>query len=149
MMLMKNRIKKAVLMLLLSAVAFTVQAQSKLHVEQAFTNYGQRKGCKMVTMKDATLHGYKLSVYQSLTYKKLGDEIASLLAADRKNAKKIREVIDDGRIASGYYEMLPTREGLNRFVLYSRRSAQEGTVIYIEGTLTADDIMKMCYVKRK
>ena len=145
---MKNRTIKKLLMALLLTTALTVQAQSQLHIEQAFADYGQRKGCKLVTMNDATIHGYRLSVYKSLTYKKLGHEIAALLDSDRKGAKKIREVIDNGRISSGYYEMTPTRDGHNRFILYSRRSAQEGTVIYIEGTLTADDIMQLCYTKR-
>ena len=144
---MKNNILRIVLLLSATMATMAAQAQSGLHIEDAFNEYGQRKGCKMVTMQDATLRGYRLHIYKSLTYKRLGREVDSLLTADREQARKIREVIDNGHISSGYYEMAPTQGGFNRFVLYSRRSPQEGTIIYIEGTLTADDIMRLCYAK--
>lgn len=132
------------LITLLLALTMAARGQSKLYIEQAFDHYGMRKGCKMVTMQDATLHGYQLHVYKSLTYKKLGYEIRNLLLSDRKRAKKIHEVVNNGTVTSGYYEMGSTSEGLNRYVLYSQTSELSGTVIYIEGRLEPSDILRLC-----
>lgn len=123
------------------------QAQDGLSVAQVFSQFGHSKGCKMVEMHDAMLRGYRLHVYKSLTYKRLGASVDQLLRADQKRARKIREVVDNGRVSSGYYQMEPTPAGMNRFILYSRQPGQSGTVVYIEGRLSADDIMQLCYAK--
>lgn len=100
-------------------------------------------------MRNATLKGYKLNIYKSLVYKHLADDVAPYLQADRKRAKKIREVVEDGLVTGGYYMMQPTTEGLNRYILFSNGAGQRGTVIYIEGRLSPDDIMTLCYSRRK
>ena len=69
------------------------------------------------------------------------------LDADRKNAKKVREVIDGGELVSGYYMMKPLPGGYNRYILFSYVDSRKGTVIYIEGKLSPDDILKLCYSK--
>ena len=96
-----------------------------------------------------TLKGYKLNIYKSLVYKHLADDVAPYLQADRKRARKIREVVEDGLVTGGYYMMQPTAEGLNRYILFSNGAGQRGTVIYIEGRLSPDDIMTLCYSRRK
>ena len=106
------------------------------------------RGCKMVEMHDTELKGYSLSVYKSLTYgRRQQNEVNSRLMSDRKHAKKIREVVDDGRIVSGYYMMPPVAAGCNRYILFSNTGDGSGAVIYIEGRLSPDDIMKICYGK--
>ena len=67
---------------------------------------------------------------------------------DRRQATKIREVISDGRVSSGYYIMSPSDNGLNRYILYTLKQDNSGAVIYIEGKLLPDDILKMCYQTR-
>lgn len=124
-------------------------AQTGLSVNEVFTRYGHAKGCKMVSMRNATLKGYKLNIYKSLVYKHLADDVAPYLQADRKRARKIREVVEDGLVTGGYYMMQPTAEGLNRYILFSNGTEQRGTVIYIEGRLSPDDIMTLCYSRRK
>lgn len=124
-------------------------AQTGLSVNEVFTRYGHAKGCKMVSMRNATLKGYKLNIYKSLVYKHLADDVAPYLQADRKRARKIREVVEDGLVTGGYYMMQPTAEGLNRYILFSNGAGQRGTVIYIEGRLSPDDIMTLCYSRRK
>ena len=59
-----------------------------------------------------------------------------------------REVIDNGSIASGYYMMSPHANGINRYVLFSHTNKDKGAVIYIEGDLSPEDIMTICYTKR-
>ena len=127
------------MMILLSAASAVAQ---KLYVEQVFRRYGHAKGCKMVEMHDTNLRGYRLDVYKSLTYKeKYRSEIYTILNSDCRQAKKIREVIDDGEIVSGYYMMPSMTEGRNRFILFSNGDGHNGAVIYIEGRLSPDDIM--------
>lgn len=125
-----------------------LEAQTGLHVQKAFERFGHAKGCKMVEMHDATLKGYQLHVYKSLTYKKIGKEIEAYLKEDKQKAKKIREVVENGRITSGYYMMPPLEKGMNRYVLFSDPGKENGAIIYIEGRLEPDDIMKLCYSKR-
>ena len=137
------------LILLLVAIATSALAQQGLRVADIFSRYGHERGCKMVEMHDTELHGYELKTYQSLTYRIHGDEIAPLLEEDRRKAKKIREVVSDGRVSSCYYIMPPTAEGLNRYILYSQKQDNSGAIVYIEGKLEPDDILKLCYQRRK
>lgn len=134
--------------MLLSALATTTWAQKGLHIAEAFERLGHEKGCKMVEMHDTHLRGYELKTYQSLTYRTQGSEVARLLEQDRRQARKIREVVSDGQVQSGYYMMPPLAEGTNRYVLYTRKADGSGAVIYIEGALSPDDILKMCYKKK-
>lgn len=135
------------LLLLLVAAILPVHAQSGLHVEQVFERYGRARGCKLVVMHDTKLRGYKLHVYKALTYRRGRADVAPYLKADRREAKKVREVVDNGRIVSGYYQMRPLSNGMNRYVLFSDVPGNPGAVIYIEGRLSPDDIMKMCYIR--
>lgn len=129
------------------ACTMTAAAQEGLNVDKVFQRFGKLKGCKMVVMKNTELRGYKLQTYKSLAYKNLYSAIEPYLAADKKSAKKVREVVEEGRIVSGYYMMTPLRGGINRYILFSNVGGHKGTVIYIEGTLSPDDIMKLCYSK--
>lgn len=128
-------------------LAVAAMGQKGLNVDNVFKRYGRAKGCKMVVMENTTLHGYKLRVYKSLVYKKLHHAVKPYLDADRKNAKKVREVIDGGELVSGYYMMKPLPGGYNRYILFSYVDSRKGTVIYIEGKLSPDDILKLCYSK--
>ena len=138
-----------ILAALLMAVCHTTSAQQGLGVADVFRLFGHERGCKMVEMHDAKLRGYQLKTYQSLSYRTQGDQIASHLETDRQQAKKIREVVCDGRVVSGYYIMPPTAEGLNRYVLYMQKEDKSGAVIYIEGELEPDDILRLCYQQKK
>lgn len=129
------------------ACTMTAAAQEGLNVDRVFQRFGKSKGCKMVVMKNTELRGYKLHTYKSLVYKNLYSAIEPYLAADKKSAKKVREVVEEGRIVSGYYMMAPLRDGINRYILFCNVGGHKGTVIYIEGTLSPDDIMKLCYSK--
>lgn len=124
-------------------------AQDGLAVNGIFQQYGHSKGCKMVVMQNTKLRGYRLAVYKSLTYNdKYATSINNTLKADRRAAKKIREVVDNGRIVSGYYMMTPLPSGNNRYILFSNTDRRKGAVIYIEGSLSPEDIMSICYTKR-
>ncbi len=130
-------------------VTLPSHAQEGLAVNSIFQQYGHSKGCKMVVMQNIKLRGYRLAVYKSLTYNnKYAASINNILKTDRRTAKKIREVVDNGRIASGYYMMAPLQSGNNRYILFSNTDHNKGAVIYIEGDLSPEDIMSICYTKR-
>ena len=146
---MKQRVvKRMVFSIVLFFVSMlSAMAQEGLNVDKVFQRYGKAKGCKMVVMRNTELKGFKLRTYKSLVYKKLHSAIQPYLAADKKKARKIREVIEGGQLVSGYYMMPPLAGGINRYILFSNVGGSKGTVIYIEGTLSPDDIMKLCYSK--
>lgn len=139
--------RRMMFMAVFMMLAVAAMGQKGLNVDNVFQRYGRAKGCKMVVMENTTLHGYKLRVYKSLVYKKLHHAVKPYLDADRKNAKKVREVIDGGELVSGYYMMKPLPGGYNRYILFSYVDSRKGTVIYIEGKLSPDDILKLCYSK--
>ena len=97
----------------------------------------------MVTLIDGQLKGFELKVYKSLTFRKYGKEIMALVNADRPKAKKIREIVEDGQPRNGYYMMPHLREGINRYVLFRCDEEYQGAIVYIEGRLSPDDIMKI------
>jgi len=134
------------LLSLVAAVAAT--AQEGLGVDKIFRDYGHAKGCKMVEMHNAKLRGYAMRVYKSITCRTLPNPVDECLKEDRKSAKKVREVVEDGKITSGYYLMPPLEKGINRYILFSRTGKGGGAVIYIEGNLSPDDIMKLCYSRK-
>lgn len=84
-----NLIKRFFIGLLLIVVAsISANAQEGLYVKSIFQRFGHAKGCKMVTMQNAQLKGYRLKIYKSLVYKNHATEIAHYLKSDRKAAKK-------------------------------------------------------------
>lgn len=45
--------------------------------------------------------------------------------------------------------MMPSvAKGINRYILFSKINEKQGAVIYIEGALDPNDIMRLCYSKR-
>lgn len=123
-------------------------AQEGLEINKAFARYGNAQGCKMVEMNDAKVRGYKLHVYKSLTYRSQGDDIDQLLKADRKHAKKIREVVEDGHITGGYYMMTPLASGMQRYVLFGKGPRNQGAIVYIEGNIKPSEILQLCYTRK-
>lgn len=84
-----NLIKRFFIGLLLIVVAsISANAQEGLYVKSIFQRFGHAKGCKMVTMQNTQLKGYKLKIYKSLVYKYHATEIAHYLKSDRKAAKR-------------------------------------------------------------
>jgi len=148
---MRLQIKRtltAVLLAVFMATA-TAMAQNGLNIAKVFEKYGHAKGCKMVEMNDAHLYGHSLRVYKSLTYRHTGGSIEALMKEDRRKARKIREVVDNGTVTSGYYMMSPLDDGTNRYILFSKGTGGSGVVIYIEGRLSPDDIIQICYARKR
>ena len=69
-------------------------------------------------------------------------------AADKKKAKKVKEVVAGGQIQSGYYQLPQLKEDVNRFILFKTGKKGSATLIYIEGELDADDLVTMLFMKK-
>ena len=139
-------------MIMISMMMFSasiMSAQDDLQVSNVFQLYGHDKGCKMVELHHGTFKGYQLDVYKSLIYKKIGNNVENYLKQDRKNAKKVREIVEDGQVTSGYYLMKPIKAGTNRYILFKKGENQSGTVIYIEGSLSPEQLMDLCTIRKK
>ena len=133
--------------IILLFIGGNANAQNGLHINEVFSRYGNSKGCTMVEMNDIDIRGHRINVFKTLTYKRYAEEIAGIVEADRKQAKNIREVIHDGKVQSGCLMMPPTRKAHNRFIIFTNPINGTGAIIYIEGKVTVDDVMKICYKK--
>ncbi len=147
-MKMKNKMMRIICISWLLAGFLSVSAQNDLQVGAAFERFEREKGCKMVVLNNTVLRGYKLQVYKALTYKYIGNRIKPYLQADRKKAKKIREIVENGKVSSGYYMLPPLSTGINRYILFTDGGYGRGALIYIEGALGPDDVLKLCYSRR-
>lgn len=120
-------------------------AQEKFHVEEIFSVHGYSDGCTMVEINNSDIRGYHMDVFKSISYTKNGKEITSILLKDRPKAKKIREIIHEGKVQSGCYMMTPNKNGKNRFIVFAFSSEDSGAIIYIESKCSIDDILQICY----
>ena len=145
----KNMIIRMIMISMMMFSASVMSAQDDLQVSNVFQLYGHDKGCKMVELHHGTFKGYQLDVYKSLIYKKIGNNVENYLKQDRKNAKKVREIVEDGQVTSGYYLMKPVKAGTNRYILFKKGENQSGTVIYIEGSLSPEQLMDLCTIRKK
>ena len=145
----KNMIIRMIMISMMMFSASIMSTQDDLQVSNVFQLYGHDKGCKMVELHHGTFKGYQLDVYKSLIYKKIGNNVENYLKQDRKNAKKVREIVEDGQVTSGYYLMKPVKAGTNRYILFKKGENQSGTVIYIEGSLSPEQLMDLCTIRKK
>lgn len=129
--------------LMLAMFCMTAQAQEGFAVNDAFSRYGAQKGFKLVSLRDGKLKGYDLKIYKSLTFRKNAEEIAAMVKKDRAKAQKIKEVVADGVVTTGYYTLLERQKGTNCYLLFRRDAYGCGVLIYIEGVLSAEDIMRL------
>ena len=109
------------------------------------------KGVTMVELSNEMLETYQMTLYKSLVFKDASDALPTILRcleADKKKAKKVKEVVSNGQIKSGYYQ-LPQKEDVNRFILFKTGKKDSATLIYIEGELDADDLITMLFMKKE
>ncbi|KAA6317655.1 hypothetical protein EZS27_032221 [termite gut metagenome] len=144
----KIRLTPVILMMF---VATGVQAQQGLQIASVFQKYGKEKGVTMVELSNEMLETYEMTLYKSLAFKDAGNALPYILRcleADKKKAKKVKEVVFGGQIQSGYYQLPQTVEDMNRFILFKTGEKGTVTLIYIEGELDADDLVTMLFMKK-
>lgn len=146
---MKKQIRTLLCSLLLICCT-GLYAQKGLQIANIFEKYGNQKGATYVELSKALSKTWDISRYQSLKLQKAEKALPDIyrsLEADREHAKKIKEVVADGNIQSGYYQLPPIQKGINRFILFRMGQKGEATLIYIEGEIEGDDLIALMLSK--
>ncbi|GAD07646.1 hypothetical protein PORCAN_1270 [Porphyromonas crevioricanis JCM 13913] len=93
--------------------------------ETALSEYGARY-CRTLTLRPVKLSQLK--------------KIEKAVATDREEAKVVKEVIDKGRLVSGYYEYEIDRQGFKSFLIYVFRTDQSVYLITLSGKQGSDEL---------
>ena len=149
---MNKVIRTTWIILLLTVASGMARAQQGLQIASVFQKYGKQKGVTMVELSNEMLETYQMTLYKSLVFKDVNDALPTILRcleADKKKAKKVKEVVSNGQIKSGYYQLPQLKEDVNRFILFKTGKKDSATLIYIEGELDADDLITMLFMKKE
>ena len=148
---MNKVIRTTWIILLLTVASGMARAQQGLQIASVFQKYGKQKGVTMVELSNEMLETYQMTLYKSLVFKDVEEALPTILNcldADKKKAKKVKEVVTGGQIQSGYYQLPQLKEDVNRFILFKIGKKGSATLIYIEGELDADDLVTMLFMKK-
>ena len=148
---MNKVIRTTWIILLLTVASGMARAQQGLQIASVFQKYGKQKGVTMVELSNEMLETYQMTLYKSLVFKEVEEALPTILNcldADKKKAKKVKEVVAGGQIQSGYYQLPQLREDVNRIILFKTGKEGSATLIYIEGELAADDLVTMLFMKK-
>lgn len=148
---MNKVIRTTWIVLLLTVASGMARAQQGLQIASVFQKYGKQKGVTMVELSNEMLETYQMTLYKSLVFKDVEEalpDILNCLEADKRKARKVKEVVAGGQIQSGYYQLPQLKEDVNRFILFKTGKKGSATLIYIEGELDADDLVTMLFMKK-
>ena len=148
---MNKVIRTTWIILLLTVASGMARAQQGLQIASVIQKYGKQKGVTMVELSNEMLETYQMTLYKSLVFKDVEEALPTILNcldADKKKAKKVKEVVAGGQIQSGYYQLPQLKEDVNRFILFKTGKKGSATLIYIEGELDADDLVTMLFMKK-
>ena len=148
---MNKVIRTTWIILLLTVASGMARAQQGLQIASVFQKYGKQKGVTMVELSNEMLETYQMTLYKSLVFKDVEEALPTILNcldADKKKAKKVKEVVAGGQIQSGYYQLPQLKEDVNRFILFKTGKKGSATLIYIEDELDADDLVTMLFMKK-
>ena len=128
----------------------SLKAQEELSINTIFEKYGKQKGSTMVVLSGKALHEHKLDKYKGITLKSdiyIINEIQHCLETDKKMAKQIKEVISDGIITSGFYQ-LSDKSNLKRYILFKIGNDGTATLIYLEGGSESEELVNRLFIKK-
>lgn len=145
---------KRIFLVLLTAFVWIGKstAQESLRINTIFEKYGKQKGSTMVVLSKQTLENYKLDKYRSLTLRyaePFSNDVQQSLEADKKLARKIKEVVSSGIISSGYYQLPFDNNRLNRYILFKISNEGIATLIYMEGGSESEELINNIFIKKK
>lgn len=154
-MKLEQKYIRAILLMLALSISSIICAQDNLSINSIFNKYGKQKGSTMVVMSGKALKEYKLNKYQSITIsydKYILKEIQDSIEKDKQGANKIKEVVNNGIVSSGYYQLSKDDEtkdddSLKRYILFKIGSEGRVTIIYIEGGLDSDKLIERLFLK--
>lgn len=134
-----------------AVLLFMASAQGQnLKINNIFDKYGKQKGSTMVILSGEAVKNYQLSLYRSITLRYEEPQSVDLqecLNADKQQARKIKEVISNGIIRSGYYQLLDEGKNMNRYILFKIGNDQQATLIYMEGDPKSEELINKLFVR--
>ncbi|MDR1403447.1 MAG: hypothetical protein LBJ60_07085 [Tannerellaceae bacterium] len=134
-----------------SAQAAAAEAQKDLKIQEVFQRYGKKKNVTMVELSKEMIETFGMTYYKSITIKDDREALPFIrrrLEEDQQNARKIKEVTDDGGLVSAYYQLPGNKEDLNRFILFKVNKKGVITLVYIEGELDSDDLITILFTNK-
>lgn len=151
---MKLNNKYLIVSFLFMTLSFSIamSAQEGLCINSIFKKYGKQKGATMVVLSGKAIKEYKLNTYKSITVnydKAVFNEIQNCIEEDKKGASKIKEVINNGIVSSGYYKLLNTNEINNEYILFKVGDNHKATIIYMEGGIESERLIESLFIKQK
>jgi hypothetical protein len=144
--------KQYVLATILFFLSINLQAnQYEVHSKPAilsiFSKYGHFKGVTMLEASKELLQQYKIKQFKSIIFEKITDnqlaEIRIEIEKDKKEALKIKEIIQDGLLMSGYYKLKTEDEKMNRYLIFKVSASKKTTLVYVEGELTPEELIDL------
>ena len=136
------------LIILFLSTGSDIMAQQGLEIASVFSKHGKQKGVTMVELSNELVDIYEMKLYKSLVFKDVSSALPHILKClenDKKQAKKVKEVVVGGEIQSGYYQLPQLQEDVNRFILFKTGKKGAATLIYLEGALDADDLVTLLF----
>lgn len=132
--------------------ALASNAQGDLEIRHAFEKYGKLKGSVLVTLKEEVLEGYEFILFKSLSIKnnnEAADFIRKCLANDEVGARKVKQVVANGK-PTVIYLQLPPQNNIHRLVLFNELTQPQSqvTLIYIESKIDSEEILKLILKKK-
>lgn len=140
----------ATFMCLMVSISASI-AQENLNIKSVFENYGKKRGATMVVMNKEALQNYKLDAFRSITMKydvPFSEDVQNAIVKDKKSAYKIKEVVTNGFIASGYYQLPAINNRLYRYILFKINSDGKATLIYMEGGKDSESLVNTLFIKK-
>lgn len=143
--------RRFLLSILLSLMALPLLAQKGMAIQELFDGrYKDRQGATEVLVKGRKLKPYGLTLFRSLTFRPSKVEIQRIEQLVRTDARRASDKDTDtqnGRLFYGFYGFPPT-DGRYCYLFYRNDGARSGrltevTVVYMEGTATAEQLKRM------
>lgn len=143
-----KRIQTVILCSVMFLFMVPLQGQD-LKINTIFEKYGKLQGSTMVHLSGEAVRNYRLSSYRSITLPYVvpaSDDIQQCLESDKKQARKIKEVISNGAIRSGYYQLPDEGKERNRYILFKVGDDRQATLIYMEGDLNSEELINKLFL---
>lgn len=149
---MKNKIitsiaSISILILLMSAFPSRLKAEDPPpSIFKIFEKYGNQKGVTMLEVSREVIKNYKIKHFKSIIFedgREALPEIRKCIEKDKIGAKKMKELIQNGEIVSGYYRLKTNNEKMNRYLIFKVTANYKTTLIYIEGELSPEELVEL------
>lgn len=140
--------QRVILLALWLLVSPMLLAQTDLKINELFDM--ELKGATKVHLSGASIEGYHLSLFKSLTVQtsdKTSLMIEASIEKDVKDAFCHESNHTNGRLYYGLYQLSSTKKGINRYIFYRNNALKKGndnniTLIYMEGRADIKQLRK-------